>query len=344
VHRGSHVRPCHKEVFELRALEGSLYSAAGALQREPITGSPRRVDFATVTLSVSIVTPSLNQATFVQEAIDSVLTQCVPGLEYLVIDGASDDETVAVLRAYSQRVRWISEEDRGQAHAVNKGIAATSGDVIGWLNSDDIYTPGSIRAALEYLERHPDVDVVYGQAEHIDTLARPLQRYPTEPWNLTRLLQVCYICQPAVFFRRRVVDRFGLLDERLHYCLDYEYWLRLGLGRARFALIDRIQAGSRQYAETKTAQSRLATYEETLTMLSKKVGRVPEAWIFNYAHVLVEEQAVSRQQPVRFAGAILAATWRASMRWNGNVSPQLLRLVGRWVGRHSVARLRRPSN
>jgi len=176
---------------------------------------------------VSIVTPSYNQGRFIRETIESVLSQDYPHTEYMVIDGGSTDTTVAVLRGYGQRFFWTSEPDRGQAHAVNKGWMMARGEVWGWLNSDDLYLPGAVGNAVDYLVSHPDVGMVYGEAYHVSEEGIIIERYPTEPFDASRLGDTCYICQPTVFIRRTVVEDVGFLDESLNYCIDYDLWIRI---------------------------------------------------------------------------------------------------------------------
>jgi len=280
---------------------------------------------------VSIVTPSFNQGRFIERTILSVLEQGVEDLEYFVIDGGSRDETVEILKRYESRLWWVSERDRGQADAVNKGLRRCRGDVIGWLNSDDIYYPAMVAAACEYLASRPEIDVVYGDANHIDAEDKVIEAYPTEEWDLQRLADVCYLCQPAVFFRRSVIEKFGLLSERLHFCLDYEYWLRLAVGGANFARLRQVVAGSRLYAETKTLGSRVKFHREINNMLRERLGRVPDRWLFNYAHALLDENGVPRTARFRFPVLVSAASIMAALRWNRRISPGMLQLTRTWV-------------
>jgi glycosyltransferase involved in cell wall biosynthesis len=208
-------------------------------------------------LSFSIVTPSLNQGRFIERTIRSVLEQDYAPLEYIVCDGGSTDETAGVLTTYAERVKVVSERDTGQASAVNKGIRLSSGDLIGWLNSDEVYLPGALTQVADCFNQRPEADVVYGDAHLIDAHDAVTGAYYTEPWNPARLAERCFLCQPAVFFRRSVVERFGALDEHLHYCLDYEYWLRLASAGATFKYSPTILAGSRLHASSKTLRARL---------------------------------------------------------------------------------------
>ena len=179
---------------------------------------------------ISIITPSYNQGEFIERTIQSVISQNIISLEHLIVDGGSTDNTLKVLRQYDNQISWISEKDDGQTDAINKGIIMTQGEIIGWLNSDDIYFADTVSSVIEYFEAHPHVDVVYGNAHHIGRNDEYIDNYPTEKWSYARLMDACFICQPALFFRRRCVKKCGMLDRKLEYCMDYEYWLRLGTG------------------------------------------------------------------------------------------------------------------
>jgi glycosyltransferase involved in cell wall biosynthesis len=282
-------------------------------------------------MKFSVITPSFNQGRFIGRTLASVVQQSGAQIEHMVVDGGSTDETVEVLGRFDAGVRWVSERDRGQTDAINKGIRATSGDVIGWLNSDDIYYDGAIAAAAAFLANRPDVDVVYGLADHIGADDEYLEDYPSEPWRLERLKETCFICQPTIFFRRRVVEQFGMLDERLHYCMDYEYWIRLGRAGVRFALIGQKLAGSRMYGENKTLGARTKVHAEINDMMKRAFGKVPERWLTNYAHALVDGRLDRRVQPARYSREVAIESLRAAFRWNGAPSLRMCSRLARWA-------------
>jgi glycosyltransferase involved in cell wall biosynthesis len=282
--------------------------------------------------TISIVTPSFDQGRFIERTIRSVLDQGVRDVEYVVCDGGSTDHTVNILRQYEHRLRWVSEKDAGQADAVNKGFSMTRGDLVGWLNSDDIYYPGTLRAVMDFSEANPEVDVIYGDANHVDENDVVIEPYPTEDWDFERLKTVCFICQPGVFVTRRVLDRYGGLDETLQYCMDYEYWLRLGLKNAKFAHLPRVLAGSRLYAQNKTLSCRLKVHAEINAMMRELLGEVPDKWIYNYAHASLDDRGWLRSARRRYAIGVAAVTLYAALKWNHKVRRSVLRTVANWVG------------
>lgn len=234
-------------------------------------------------LKVSIVTPSFNQGIYLERTLLSVVNQGYPLVEHMVFDGGSTDDSLNILRRYDEHLTfWESKPDRGQTHAVNKGFKMATGDIIGWLNSDDVYYQGALQKVTDFFANNPDVNFVYGMADHIDSSDHVLESYYTEDWNYQRLQHLCFICQPAVFFRKSVLSKYGLLDEGLNYCMDYEYWLRCGL-HEEFVFLKQTLAGSRLYPENKTIGSRLAVLEEIVTMLSNKFDKVDDQWIASYS-------------------------------------------------------------
>jgi glycosyltransferase involved in cell wall biosynthesis len=290
-------------------------------------------------MKVSVVTPSYNQGQFIERTIRSVLSQNIDSLEYVVFDGGSTDDTIEVLKKYQDRLRWVSQPDDGQADAVNRGIAATDGEIIGWLNSDDVYYPNALRRVLEIFAARPDIDVIYGMADYIDVDDRAYESYPTEPFGFEWLKSACFICQPALFFRRSVVDRFGALDPKLAYCMDYEYWLRIAAGGAKFHYFPEKLAGSRMYEENKTLRAKLAIRQEINDMLKRHFGVVPDRWLFVYAYHLAELR-IADQRSTKFYIYLAAQIVRAALRWNRGLSAQLKRtLIGCLTRRSSLVDL-----
>ncbi len=180
---------------------------------------------------ISVVTPTLNQAAFIRATIDSVLGQEYPELDYVVRDGISTDGTLEILRAYGSRLRWISQADTGQSAAINAGWSEARGEILAYLNSDDLYAAGALRLVGEFFAQHPQVDLLYGDCDFINANGQVTGTYPARAYNYLSLVRDArdFIPQPAVFFRRRLWERLGGLDENLHYVMDYDYWLRAGI-------------------------------------------------------------------------------------------------------------------
>jgi glycosyltransferase involved in cell wall biosynthesis len=178
---------------------------------------------------VSIVTPSFNQAGFLEETIRSVLDQNYPNLEYLIVDGGSTDGSVEIIQRYTDRLAWwVSERDRGQTDAINKGFAHAGGEIFAWLNSDDTYQPGAVSEAVAFLRSHPEVGMVYSDANLIDEEGRVIGRFPARQTDYRRLRRgYVHIPQQTMFFRAELWRRVGPLDPTFFFAMDYDLWVRI---------------------------------------------------------------------------------------------------------------------
>ncbi len=296
-------------------------------------------------MKFSVIIPSYNQGPFIEQTIQSVLNQAGDfHIEFAVIDGGSSDGTVATLTKYKTVVKsdasaidcegidfsWISEKDNGQADAVNKGIAGTSGEIIAWINSDDIYYPGAFEYVRRIFQENPDVDVVYGLCNHIDEHDGVIELYPTEPWNYDRLFDKCYICQPGNFFRRKLIDEYGPLDPSLRYCMDYELWLRFGRS-ARFFYLEELLAGSRMYSANKTLGQRTAVHNEINDMFLEKFGKVPRKWIYGYAKVVAQEELKKKDVEKIDLDLVREIAQDTLLKWRGSISVRELDYMDKFL-------------
>jgi glycosyltransferase involved in cell wall biosynthesis len=178
---------------------------------------------------VSIITPSFNQARYIEATINSVLTQDYPNIEYIIVDGGSTDNTVEIIKKHAGRIAWwVSEQDKGQTDAINKGFARAQGQILAWLNSDDTYEPGAITAAVKYLQDHPEVGMVYGDCNFINEAGRVIGKFGAAQTD-QRLLRQGYvhIPQQTMFFRTDLWKQVGPLDPSFYFAMDYDLWTRL---------------------------------------------------------------------------------------------------------------------
>ena len=207
-------------------------------------------------MKVSIITPSFNQSVYLGPALNSVFRQEYPDLEAFVIDGGSTDDTVKVLQEFDGRLAyWCSERDNGQSDAFNKGLARATGDVIGWLNSDDLYLGRCIHDAVAYFKQHPEVDIVFSDYVYVDEHSTVIHYRREIPFDdrVYRWTADCYHANCAGFFRRRVFDRLGGLRTDLHWGMDYEFYLRAADAGVRFGHVRGPWGAYRLHAASKTS-------------------------------------------------------------------------------------------
>ena len=281
---------------------------------------------------VSVVTPSYNQGRFIRATIESVLSQDYPNLEYIVMDGGSTDETAAVAREYRNRLTFISEPDRGQSHAINKGFARARGEIVSWLNSDDLFLPGAVRHAVEALRRSPEAGAVYGEGYQIDVKGDVISRFaPTQKFDLWRLLNLSdFILQQTAFFRRAVFDRIGWLDESLYFGMDWEIFMRIGL-EYPIEYVPEFMGAIREYAEAKTASGGHRRVMELVKIMRRHGGRAfpPGALVYGlptYERLL--NAALAKWPPAlapitnriarlmsRVTGRVVGETVRSAQGW-----------------------------
>jgi len=224
---------------------------------------------------ISIVTPSFNQAQFLERTLRSVLEQGYPDLEYIVMDGGSSDESPRIIERYADRLaHWQSGPDGGQSAAINAGWRRATGEIVGWLNSDDYLLPGTLDLVAQFMRDHPDASAVYGQVDLVSAEGRALGRIG-EPFSRRILLfSRTVVPQPAAFVRRAALDRAGPLDEGLQFTMDLDLWFRLArVGPLRF--VPRPLAAATVHPEAKTFRDRDPMARER-QMVRLRYARGPE--------------------------------------------------------------------
>jgi glycosyltransferase involved in cell wall biosynthesis len=278
-------------------------------------------------------------ARYLPQAIESVLSQDYPDIEYIVMDGGSTDDTLRILARHGDRLQFISENDRGPSDAVGRGFRRARGDILAWLNADDQLLPGAVRTAVEYLQQHPDIDIGYGEGWWIDNKGEVIRRYPSIAFDARTLEADCFICQPATFMRAAAYRRCEL-DPTVRLSFDYDLWIRMAKQGLRFGLIPTYLANSRVHSEALSISERRSVFQSSMAVLKRHYGYVPFSWIFGYTAFRLDGRdqflqplrptvlkylaslpvglCYNPRRPVRFCGEWIKAPLRAGIRALGN--------------------------
>lgn len=224
---------------------------------------------------ISIITPSYNQVKFIEETITSVLNQDYPNLEYIIIDGGSTDGSVDIIRKYEDKLAYyVSEPDKGQTDAINKGLRKATGDILAYLNSDDLYEPNTIQTIVNYFAQSPEIKMIYGDVIQINEQGLELKRVNPGELNFYKLLSGrFYLPQPTVFFKREVLNNIGFFDEDLHLAMDLDYWIRIVTSKyytkQNLKYVNNILADVRIYPNAKSISLKHKYLDEKLKILNK---------------------------------------------------------------------------
>ena len=219
---------------------------------------------------VSIITPSYNQGKFIRETIESVLSQDYDNIEYIIVDGVSTDNSLDIIQEYEGKLTYISEKDNGQSDAINKGFKMAHGEIVAWLNSDDVYEPHCISRAVEEFKKNTKLGLVYGDGYILDEHSNKIKVFEyTQEFDYWKLVNFWdYIMQPATFFRKEMLQKIGYLDVSLHYCMDWDLWIKLA-AVSEVKYVPELFACSREYGDTKTSTGGDKRLEEIIGLLQK---------------------------------------------------------------------------
>ena len=243
---------------------------------------------------ISIIIPSLNQGKYLADALRGILDQSFHDLEVIVIDGGSDDDSLEILKsvaASDRRLRWSSGRDGGPAEAINRGLALAKGEIVAWLNADDLYLPDVVGRVMAEFDAHPQMVMIYGHGQNIDESGGILGDYPTLPplTPVERFHEGCFISQPTVFMRRSALQEVGFLDERLKTAFDLDLWIRFFKKYpGKIGFLDRVLAQTRLHAATITHTQREVVALEAVSILHRHLGPAPAHWILHHIEEMIE--------------------------------------------------------
>jgi len=254
--------------------------------------------------TISLIVPCKEPPAIFYNTLNQLTKESGLSLEIFISDGGGLDSKQL---PSNPNLRFKSEPDLGQAEAINKGIGQTSGEILGYLNVDDSLFPGALQKVVEFFHQNPNTNVAYGQGVHIDEDGKWLEDYPTQDWDYSALQETCFLCQPAVFWRRQIHDKVGYFNEDLHYALDYEFWLRVGKQFTFKYLEYEYLAKTRLHPMSKTLRFPLKAKWENLLVKQKHNQRVDTNSAFEYCNLSVKEQLDERNDPPTFAKKMLEA-------------------------------------
>jgi glycosyltransferase involved in cell wall biosynthesis len=246
---------------------------------------------------ISIITPSYNQAQFLEATIGSVLIQDYPYIEYIIVDGGSTDGSVEIIQQYADRLAWwVSEPDQGQADALQKGFQHATGDILTWLNSDDVYISTKVLSQVaNYFQTFPDLDVITGNGMYLDETGRWMRAITNVPdyFQATALQCRNAVLQPATFIHRRAWKKVRL-DTTLHYAFDWNLWIQLAQ-QSNWLAVPEIWAGYRWWGENKTARGDALRTREQAEVLLRSIG--PRSWQYLIMRIFAAIFALSEHLP-----------------------------------------------
>ena len=289
----------HRLTEELRAFTSRpLFDEGMILKKDP--AYPK----------ISIVTPSFNQGEFLETTILSILNQNYPNLEFIIMDGGSTDDSVAIIKKYERYVDyWTSEKDKGQSDAINRGFERSTGTILAHLNSDDVYWPGALREAAEYFRAHPGVDVMFGDTYLIDErneVFRVLKDAPA--FRSSIRYGAAHLVQPNAFWTRDIFFRAGMYDLSFHYCMDAELWSQILKLRGRFHHLRRPLACFRLHRTGKMAAT--AAVDQALTIiLNKRYAGGYRQFSYYFFYYLCQARRMAFYLIQGDAGYILPRAW-----------------------------------
>lgn len=300
-------------------------------------------------MKISVVTPSFNQGAYLEATLRSLLSQNYPDLELIVIDGGSTDHSVEIIRRYESFLsHWESERDRGQSHALNKGFAHVHGAIWTWLNSDDLLEPGVLQRVAGLFQEHPEVGVVYGDCVYVAQDGETIVgEFRGEPYSRLRHLAHRFIAQPSCFFRSSMVP--PAVREDLHYCMDYDLWLKLAARGVKFHYVPEVFSRYRLHEESKSVGALVALHAEIVEQIYRPLLREGASAeerraiahaagdMMHQLNALGARGAVLRTLLFRVLETrVLPPPTLLSLGLQAIVGPRWVRRVQRWKGRRGA--------